>query len=190
MVKKSKVKYINIKLLPTELFQIPFHPQQIERYKGFGGYNYFDCLFHVLFVLKLRLYKQCHEDSIKMCKNKLNGVEINDTAKYLSSIFETPIERFINYDAEFLPYEQLKNGYATIVCGTFVHSNVGHYFIVHKQNDIIYCYDPTRNKNIHTNIYYENNDKKYDRIVYYYNTHYAFQHESMLNKNNMIRQIH
>ena len=101
MVKKSKVKYINIKLLPTELFQIPFHPQQIERYKGFGGYNYFDCLFHVLFVLKLRLYKQCHEDSIKMCKNKLNGVEINDTAKYLSSIFETPIERFINYDAEF-----------------------------------------------------------------------------------------
>jgi hypothetical protein len=184
--RKVRMKIKNIKIAPTDLFQVPFKPEQIDRYKPISEYGY-DCLFQVLTALGLRHYKVSEQDSKKMYEKQKNGVEANDAAKYLSTIFGTPIERRI-HESKHKPYSKMKNGYATFVCAKYTGpTSSGHYFIVYKHNDMIYCYDPcSGNNQTYDNICYQNGYKTYDIYASYHN---AKKSESMLIKSKMIARI-
>lgn len=184
--KKIRMKIKNIKLAQTHLFQVPFKPEQIDRYKPISKYRCYDCLFQVLTALGLRHYKVSGQDSKKMYETQNTGVEANDAAKYLSTIFATPIKRKIHESRE-KSYSKLKNGYATFVCARYAGTKVsGHYFIVYKHNDIIYCYDPYVGKNsAYDNICYQGY-KNYDIYASYHNSKKS---DSMLIKSKMIARI-
>lgn len=184
--KKIRMKIKHTKLAPTDLFQVPFKSEQIDRYKPISKYRWYDCLFQVLTALGLRHYKVSGQDSKKMYETQNTGVEANDAAKYLSTIFATPIKRKIHESRE-KSYSKLKNGYATFVCARYAGTKCsGHYFIVYKCNDIIYCYDPVANKNEpYKNICYQGY-KKYDIYASYHNSKKS---ESMLIKSKMIARI-
>lgn len=141
----------------------------------------------MLTALGLRHYKVSGQDSKKLYETRKTGVEANDAAKYLSTIFGTPIKRKI-HDSKQKPYSKLKNGYATFVCGRYAATKcTGHYFIVYKHNDIIYCYDPVAHKNEpYTNICYHNDRQKYDIYASYHNLKKS---DSMLIKSKMITRI-
>ena len=182
-VRRMKIKHM--KLAPTNLFQVPFHPEQIDRYKKISKYRCSDCLFQVLTALGLRHYTVSRKDSRKIYKEKINGVEVQDVANYLSSIFDTTITRNI-YDDEILPYLNIKNGYATFVCISYLKKDKlhGHFFIIYKHERVIYCYDPcngTNTRNIN-NIIDQRNTKKIDRYVTFHN---ILKNEISLNKNKM-----
>ena len=147
-IKKNKIK--KIILAPTRLFQVPF----IENnYSGLTKNKCKDCLFHVLTALGLRSYSASIRDSRKIYKEKIDGVEVQEVANYLSIIFD---ENKANITREFYSFKHfkhllndLKNGYATFVCGDFRdiflpfdYFSRGHFFIIYKKNDQIYYYDP------------------------------------------------
>jgi len=179
--KVIRMKIKNMKLAPTTLFQVPFHPEQIDRYKKISKYRCSDCLFQVLTALGLRHYKVSGQDSKKIYETHKPGVESNDAAKYLSTIFGTSIKRRIHESDKLR--SKLKNGYATFVCARYAGTNSGHYFIIYKHDNIIRCYDPVIGKNeIYTTIC----SKKYDIYSSYHN---AKKSESALIKSNMIARI-
>lgn len=182
-VRRMKIKHM--KLAPSHLFQVPFHPEQIDRYKKISKYRCSDCLFQVLTALGLRHYTVSRKDSRKIYKEKINGVEVEDVSKYLSTIFETSIKRTFHNDAEILPYLHLKNGYATFICISYLKKDKsygGHFFIIYKHDRVIYCYDPchgTNTRNIN-NIIDQRNTKKIDRYVSFHN---SLMNPASLNKN-------
>jgi hypothetical protein len=191
--KVIRMKIKNIKTAPTDLFQVPFDPEQIDRYKKISKYRCSDCLFQVLTALGLRHYTVSRKDSRKIYKEKIDGVEVQDVANYLSTIFETTIKRTIHDDTEILPYLNIKNGYATFVCISYSKKENkpqrGHFFIIYKHDRVIYCYDPcngTNTRNIN-NIIDERNRKKIDRYVTFHN---IMKNETSLNKNKINTNIH
>jgi hypothetical protein len=169
-------------LLSDKCFQVPFSYENIKRYKGISNYKVPDCFYQVLTILGLRHYSVSNQDSRKIHYLEMKdifceGVVVTDASKYLSHVFQTNItcsERMIDQNkidelnkinqTNDTLYENLvksldlKNGYATLICGSFVSNKdknlngdyvtYGHYFIVHKQNDIIYYYD--QSYKIHT----------------------------------------
>jgi len=186
--KVIRMKIKNMKLAPTTLFQVPFHPEQIDRYKKISKYRCSDCLFQVLTALGLRHYSVSKKDSRKIYKEKIKGVEVQQVAKYLSTIFDTPIKRKIYDDTENLPYLKIKNGYATFICVSYIKEKKsgasGHFFIIYKHDRVIYCYDPcngTNTRNIN-NIICERNTKKLDMYASFHNVALS---SSALNKNKM-----
>ena len=137
-----------IVLLSNRLFQIPYIE---DNYSGLTKYKCKDCLFHVLTALGLRSYSASICDSMRIYKEKIDGVEVQDVAKYLSTIFGTNIETDFHYFKYFkTDLKNLKNGYATFVCGDFRniflpfdYFSRGHFFIIYKKNDQLYYYDPS-----------------------------------------------
>jgi len=164
--KRNRILIKNICLSSNNLFQVPFNFEQIDNYKGISPYYTSDCFFQVLSLLGLRHYYISKGDSKKIYNISSKGVEVNDAARYLSSIFGTMIETRhinplrlselskktpINRNDEKIIFQslisemKLENGYATFVCGvlynTITKTKYGHFFIIHKQNDKIYYYD-------------------------------------------------
>lgn len=171
--KRNRILIKNICLSSNTLFQVPFTFEQIDNYKGISQYCTCDCFFQVLSLLGLRHYYISKRDSKKIYNLSSKGVEINDAARYLSTIFGTMIETKhinplrlseiskkipINKNDEKIIFQslisemKLENGYATLVCGllynTITKMKYGHFFIIHKQNDKIYYYD--QSSRIHT----------------------------------------
>jgi len=138
-----------ITLSSNRLFQIPYTE---NNYSGLTKYKCKDCLFHVLTALGLRSYSASICDSMRIYKEKIDGVEVHDVAIYLSTIFGTNIETDFHYFKYFKPdLKYLKNGYATFVCGDFRNIFLPfhyfsrcHFFIIYKKDDQIYYYDPSR----------------------------------------------
>jgi hypothetical protein len=180
--KVVRMKIKNMKLAPTSLFQVPFNPEQIDRYKKISKYRCNDCLFQVLTALGLRHYTISRKDSRKIYKKQIVGVEVQDVANYLSTVFETTIKRNIYEDTDILPYLHLKNGYATFVCVSYLKKNktrAGHFFIIYKHDRVIYCYDPcdgTNTRNINNIM----DSTKIDRYVSFHN---SLMTPASLNKN-------
>jgi hypothetical protein len=157
--KINKNKKNKIILSSNRLFQIRF----IENnYSGLTKHRCHDCLFHVLTALGLRSYSRSIRDSNKIYKEKIDGVEVQDVANYLSIIFDenqANIETDYHYfkyfknDLKYLKIlKNLKNGYATFVCASFRnfflpfdYFSRGHFFIIYKRCDEIYYYDPQNN---------------------------------------------
>lgn len=137
----------DIILSSNRLFQVPFTE---DNYSGLTKNRCKDCLFHVLTALGLRSYSASISDSMKIYKEKIDGVEVQDVAKYLSTIFGATIKTDFHYFKYFKNHlNDLKNGYATFVCGDFRNIFLpfdyfafGHFFIIYKKNDQIYYYDP------------------------------------------------
>jgi hypothetical protein len=163
--RKNRMRIKNICLSSNTLFQVPFTFEQIDNYKGISQYYTCDCFFQVLSLLGLRHYYISKRDSKKIYNLSSKGVEINDAARYLSTIFGTMIETKhinplrlseisknpINRNDEKIIFQslisemKLENGYATLVCGLLYNTTTkmkyGHFFVIHKQNDTIYYYD-------------------------------------------------
>lgn len=149
----------------------------------------------------MRHYIVSKEDSRKIYKRNKSGVEVNNAAKYVSTIFGTPIVTSIDENINL----KIKNGYATFVCGAYLPKNNldqnghshghghGHFFIVYKQNNVIYYYDPqscmnTSDLNIFSEKMLKHKSKdKFDCFVSYHN---IYRVNAMLIKSKMITQIH
>lgn len=138
----------------NHLFQVPFTKRQIKNYKGISDVYTSDCLFHTLTSLGLRHASISYQDSMKMYKIKGDGVCVDDARNYISSIFDTEINmvKHIGYKLSDLT-SKLQNGYATIVCGAYEFGIrkkhiIGHFFIIYKENNKIYIYDPQDNNSI------------------------------------------
>ena len=138
----------------NHLFQVPFTKGQIKNYKGISDVFTSDCLFHTLTSLGLRPASISYQDSMKMYKIKGDGVRVDHAGDYISSIFDTEIDmvKHICYKLSDLT-SKLKNGYATIVCGAYEYGHrikflSGHFFIIYKENNEIYIYNPQYEKNV------------------------------------------
>jgi len=217
---KTKKKLFRMKIKPICLlsdkcFQVPFSYENIKRYKGISNYKVPDCLYQVLTVLGLRHYSVSNKDSRKIHYLEMKdvfceGVFISDAANYLSHIFQTTITSSgeIKDESNETIYEilvkslNLKNGYATLICGCFISNKdknlnndyvtYGHYFIVHKQNDVIYYYDQTyrtHTKDIHRIEKVRN--AKMDGFFMYYNIYYNQESSKncILNKDKIAEPI-
>ena len=137
-----------IRMSSNHLFQVPFTKIQIKNYKGISDVYTNDCLFHTLTSLGLRHPSISYQDSMKMYKIKGDGVRIDHAGDYISSIFDTEIDmvKHIGYKLSDLT-SKLKNGYATIVCGAYEYGIIkktifGHFFIIYKEKNEIYIYNP------------------------------------------------
>ena len=141
----------------TCLFQIPFS-KMIDSYKGLECDSH--CVFHALYVLGLRSKSLCIEDSkrlFQMYDKNDASITNHDIGKYLSTIYETDITGKLHKDNK-LPYLDIKEGYATLVSiQTYDKNDVsksnneksmhGTIIIIYKYNSVIYCYNPSSQKN-------------------------------------------
>lgn len=144
----------------SRLFQIPFSKMCID-YKGLDHDSH--CVFDALYVLGLRSKSLCIEDSkriFEMYSKETAFITNDDIAKYLSTIYETSITgktHKVNKDNK-LPYLDLKDGYATLVSvQTYEKDDVtksddeksmnGTIIIIYKYKGVIYCYNPSSQKN-------------------------------------------
>ena len=190
--KKNRMKIKEICLPSNKLFQVPFKKEQIDRYKGISNCNTYDCFFQVMTVLGLRHYSVSRKDSLKVKKKNSYGVETRDAAKYLSTIFHANIEtkliitskvieKYNIYKNIYIPrtpepiHKQLfslldlENGYATFICGlSGTHHISGHFFIIYKENNIIYYYDQT-GKSLTKDVYDIIDKKDFVGFFVYYN---------------------
>lgn len=163
-----------IRMSSNHLFQVPFTKRQIKNYKGISDIYTNDCLFHTLTSLGLRYPSVSYQDSMKMYKTKGDGVRIDHAGDYISSIFDTEIDmvKHIGYKLSDLT-SKLENGYATIVCGAYEYgikkkTIFGHFFIIYKEKNEIYIYNPQYEKNvIKTKSHLISKSLKY--IIAYYN---------------------
>jgi hypothetical protein len=192
---ESQITRMRIKTLclpSNKLFQVPFKKEQIKRYKGISDCITHDCFFQVMTVLGLRHYMVSRKDSLRVDKTNSKGVETRDAAKYLATIFNAHIttkyilkesiaKKFPLYKNLYIPrnkepidkqlntYLNLDNGYATFVCGLYWSTSLyGHFFIIYKENNIIYYYDQSAGLNT-TNVYKINNHDKFVGFFLYYN---------------------
>jgi hypothetical protein len=139
-----------IKMHPSHLFQVPF-TKTMKNYKRIAKVYTNDCLFNTLTALGLRHPNISYQDSMKMYKIKGDGVRVDYAGDYISSIFDTDIE-MIQHHKRGLSYitSNLKNGYATFVCGGYDYKIskrlriVGHFFIIYKERGRLYICDPSR----------------------------------------------
>ena len=168
-----------VRMSSNHLFQIPFTKRQIKNYKGISDVYTNDCFFHTLTSLGLRHPSISYQDSMKMYKIKSDGVRIDHAGDYISSIFDTEIDmvKHIGYKLSDLT-SKLKNGYATIVCGAYEYgikkTIFGHFFIIYKEKNEIYIYNPQDRKSIsksycQTKYYQSHLIKSLKYIIAYYN---------------------
>jgi hypothetical protein len=143
---KRRMNFKPIKLCPTKLFQIPFTHEHAKRYKSISNYDVGDCVLRTLTGLGVMHYSMSNQHSRNMYEKRLytgdHGVYDDDTSQYLSKAFGTKIIHDYKRPS-------LKNGYGTIVGADFIEHNGkknGHCFIMYKQNNIIYYFDPTFEK--------------------------------------------
>ena len=191
----NRARIKNICLSSNTLFQIPFSFEQIERYKGISCHPTYDCFFQVLTVLGLRHYCVSKKDSRRIYKESSKGVEVNDAGNHLSTIFGSKIEtRYINPCSlplknkdviirlngkqqetifqSLISEMKLENGHATFICAVFSNNisntQYGHFFISHKQNDILFYYDQSKKEHT-TNIKKIFEFKRFIGFFAYYN---------------------
>lgn len=179
------------------LFQIPFS-KMIDSYKGFECDSH--CVFHALYVLGLRSKSLCIEDSnrlFEMYDKNYASITNHDIGKYLSTIYETNITVKVQKDNK-LPYLDIKEGYATLVSlQTYDKDDVslcdneksmhGTIIIIYKYNSVIYCYNPSSQKNTVSinEILEELNTYRIEEYICFYKDSYV----ASLNRAKMVAPI-
>ena len=179
------------------LFQIPFS-KMIDSYKGFECESH--CVFHALYVLGLRSKSLCIEDSnrlFEMYDKNYASITNHDIGKYLSTIYETNISVKVHKDNK-LPYLDIKEGYATLVSlQTYNKDDVslcdneksmyGTIIIIYKYNSVIYCYNPSSQKNTVSinEILEELNTYRIEEYICFYKDSYV----ASLNRAKMVAPI-
>jgi hypothetical protein len=171
---------------PKYLFQIPFSKGQIKKYKHISPLYAADCLFHTLTALGLRHSAISYQDSMKMNKIKGDGVRVDYAGDYISSIFDTEIRTVVHRGDKLSDIiSNLQNGYATFVCGVHT-AYIGHFFIIYKENNEIYIYNPQSRRNQLNSISKSYLTRGLKCVVAYYNTNHV---AAPLNKDRMNNAI-
>jgi hypothetical protein len=179
------------------LFQIPFS-KMIDSYKGLDCNSH--CVFHALYVLGLRSKSLCIEDSnrlFEMYDKNYASITNCDIAKYLSTIYETDVGVKVHKDNK-MPYLDLEDGYATLVSvQTYDKDDVtkhddektmsGTIIIIYKYKGVIYCYNPSSQKNTVSinEILEELNTYRIEEYICFYKDSYV----ASLNRAKMVAPI-